>query len=307
MDGGSQRGLERFEMQVAKVFLMALAASALNVHAGTVVVSGGASMVQSASGEEKRLSSLRVDCASYNRTNVGFLCGFDDGQRTILQFEEQEGKPVHLFDADGNVIAGVRRVGSYYVLPQLYRTVFARVGNKEAAIIRDISASGSGYALGAKPSAPAAIAAPAMQGAAARNLPVQGDAVVAPSPIAALGGVGSKENRAETEKKAEQLAEEKAEEKASAPAPKPLPSWTLTAGRTIGQELQAWGAKAGWKVIWSMQKDWAVPASTVFTGDFKSAASDVIKNLASNGALVRAQFYDGNKTLVVVGPGVTPQ
>lgn len=84
-------------------------------------------------------------------------------------------------------------------------------------------------------------------------------------------------------------------------------SWTLTAGHTIGQELAAWGEKAGWKVVWSMQKDWTVPASTVFPGDFKTAASAVITTLAGNGALIRAQFYDGNNTLVVVGPGVTPQ
>jgi hypothetical protein len=90
-------------------------------------------------------------------------------------------------------------------------------------------------------------------------------------------------------------------------AAKPAPAWTLRAGRTIGQELAAWGEKAGWKVVWSMQKDWAIPANTSFEGDFKTAASAVITNLAGNGALVRAQFYDGNNTLVVIGPGVTPQ
>lgn len=83
--------------------------------------------------------------------------------------------------------------------------------------------------------------------------------------------------------------------------------WTLTIGHTVGEELQAWGEKAGWKVIWTMSKDWSVPASTSFAGDFKSAATDVIKTLALNGALVRAQFYDGNKTMIVTGPGVAPQ
>jgi hypothetical protein len=83
--------------------------------------------------------------------------------------------------------------------------------------------------------------------------------------------------------------------------------WTLTAGHTVGEELQGWGEKAGWKVIWSMPKDWSVPATTSFSGDFKSAASDVVKTLAANGALVRAQFYDGNKTMIVTGPGVVQQ
>ncbi|WP_343028253.1 hypothetical protein [Massilia sp. MP_M2] len=174
---------------MAKVILMALAATAVNAQAATVVVSGGSSMVQSASGEEKRLSSLRVDCASYNRTNVGFLCAFDDGQRTILQFEEQEGLPVRLFDADGTPIAGVRRVGSYHVLPQLYRTVFARVGNKEAAIVRDASAGGSGYAAGTMP-------LPSVASPAVRSGPAQTVAGVSPTrsaaPVIAAGSAGSK-------------------------------------------------------------------------------------------------------------------
>jgi hypothetical protein len=91
------------------------------------------------------------------------------------------------------------------------------------------------------------------------------------------------------------------------PAPKILPVWTMTAGHTIGQDLKAWGVKADWHVIWNMQKDWAVPAPTSISGDFRSAASEVIKTLAANGALVRAQFYDGNRTMVVTGPGVAAQ
>lgn len=93
---------------------------------------------------------------------------------------------------------------------------------------------------------------------------------------------------------------------AKAPAPK-VETWVLTAGSTVGNELRTWGEKAGWKVIWNMPKDWAVPASTAFQGDFKSAASSVIKNLSANGAMVRAQFFDGNNTLVVNGPGLASQ
>lgn len=91
------------------------------------------------------------------------------------------------------------------------------------------------------------------------------------------------------------------------PIKKTEPVWTLAAGRTVGQELQAWGDKAGWKVIWSMPKDWSVPASTSFSGDFPTVAADVIKTLAANGALVRAQFFEGNNTMVVTGPGVAAQ
>lgn len=86
---------------------------------------------------------------------------------------------------------------------------------------------------------------------------------------------------------------------------KPLPIWTLTAGHTIGKELQTWGEQAGWKIIWNMPKDWAIPASTQFSGEFPTAAAEVIKTLSSNGALIHAQFFEGNKTMVVTGPGVS--
>jgi hypothetical protein len=84
-------------------------------------------------------------------------------------------------------------------------------------------------------------------------------------------------------------------------------AWKLTEGKTIGKEIGAWATDAGWKLVWNLNKDWQVPASTTFTGDFKSAASEVIKTLAANGVLIRAQFFDGNKTVVVSGPGVAEQ
>lgn len=98
-----------------------------------------------------------------------------------------------------------------------------------------------------------------------------------------------------------------ADSPALVPVTKAMQTWQLTVGRTIGKELHTWSQSAGWQVIWNLPKDWSVPSTTTFTGDFKTAASEVISTLAKNGALVRAQFYDGNKTMVVTGPGVTPQ
>ena len=87
----------------------------------------------------------------------------------------------------------------------------------------------------------------------------------------------------------------------------PIESWTIRQGYPIGQELQTWAKRAGWTVVWGLQRDVVAPSSTTFTGDFASAASDVIRTLAENGALIHAQIFDGNHTLVVQGPGVTPQ
>lgn len=80
-----------------------------------------------------------------------------------------------------------------------------------------------------------------------------------------------------------------------------VPKWTLEAGETVGHELQKWGEKANWKVVWNLQKDWTVPAATVFEGEFSTVAAEVIQTLAANGALIHAQFYEGNNTMVVTG------
>lgn len=87
----------------------------------------------------------------------------------------------------------------------------------------------------------------------------------------------------------------------------PLPLWTLTAGKSIGQELTTWADKAGWKVIWNLPNDWTIPADTTYEGEFSDAAAKVIETLAGNGALIRSQFYEGNKTMVINGPGVPAQ
>lgn len=93
----------------------------------------------------------------------------------------------------------------------------------------------------------------------------------------------------------------------SPPIIKPLPRWTLTAGHVIGQELKNWGVQSGWNVIWNLPRDLIVPSTTEFIGEFPTAAAEVIKTLAANGALITAKFYEGNKTMVVNGPGVVPQ
>ncbi len=81
----------------------------------------------------------------------------------------------------------------------------------------------------------------------------------------------------------------------------PQAEWILTAGDTIKKDLSLWAEKAGWNVVWNVPKDWVVPTNSVFSGEFQNAAEQVIKTLAGNGALVHAQLYLANKTMVVTG------
>ncbi|WP_205185724.1 toxin co-regulated pilus biosynthesis Q family protein [Burkholderia sp. LMG 13014] len=73
----------------------------------------------------------------------------------------------------------------------------------------------------------------------------------------------------------------------------------LVAGKSIQSQLQAWAVRAGWTVVWDVQQDWIVPNAATFTGDFVSAAQQVIEALAANGADVRADLYTGNRSMVV--------
>jgi len=83
--------------------------------------------------------------------------------------------------------------------------------------------------------------------------------------------------------------------------------WSLTAGTTVGQNLKTWAGRANWTIVWQLPKDWVVPAAATFTGSFPDAATSVIETLAGNGALVRAQIFEGNRTMVVSGPGIVQQ
>lgn len=87
----------------------------------------------------------------------------------------------------------------------------------------------------------------------------------------------------------------------------PLPVWTLERGKLVGQELSRWAKSADWTVVWQLGRDIVVPADTSFEGDFQKAAEDVITTLAANGALIRVKSYEGNRTLVISGPGTVPQ
>ena len=94
---------------------------------------------------------------------------------------------------------------------------------------------------------------------------------------------------------------------AKSPITEPQPHWILKAGNSIGQELKNWGTQSGWNVIWNLPRDVIVPSTTEFVGEFKTAATNVIETLATNGVLINAKFYEGNKTLVINGPGVIQQ
>jgi len=79
--------------------------------------------------------------------------------------------------------------------------------------------------------------------------------------------------------------------------------WTLKAGETISRGLQEWGQRAHWTIVWQLPRDWAVPATTVFSGSFEDAAENVLRTLSTEGVLLKGEIYEGNHTLVVKPTG----
>lgn len=90
-------------------------------------------------------------------------------------------------------------------------------------------------------------------------------------------------------------------------APSASQVWTIRQGYPIGKELMAWGKTVGWNLVWQLPRDVVAPSTSTFTGDFPTAATEVVRTLAENGALIHARIFDGNHTVVVQGPGVSPQ
>lgn len=90
-------------------------------------------------------------------------------------------------------------------------------------------------------------------------------------------------------------------ESVAAPSEATASGWILYAGGLVGRQLVGWGQAAGWHVLWNCGRDWVVPSSVAFHGDFTSAASQVLEDLAAEGASVHGVFYQGNRTLVISG------
>ena len=74
------------------------------------------------------------------------------------------------------------------------------------------------------------------------------------------------------------------------------------AHRTLRGVLEAWAARAGWTLVWSVDRDYALGASAVFEGSFLEAADLLLSGPATRQALdVRA--YPANRHLVVDDAG----
>ena len=81
-------------------------------------------------------------------------------------------------------------------------------------------------------------------------------------------------------------------------------SWSLSAGKTLHEQLAAWAERAGWSFAWRPEKGWLVPADATFTGTFDVAIEKVVKMLYSQGKPVRLELWEGNRFAEIIDVNV---
>lgn len=253
-----------------------------------------------------------------NQASLGITKAFDDGQNTVVVFVDIEEENPVLTDKAGKKIR-YQRVGDYAVLPGLFDEVHVSEGAARGIVKMSNSPSTpTNYAAApVMPSAPAALSAdtPAYKSGSAvyeipyaKRSPVANGALtqtgtattnsamqtptLSPTATAPLTRVGTATTTI-------------AVAKPVTPAT-PKATWSLKQGYPIGDQMKAWGKQAHWDVVWKFPKDIVAPADYVApSSDFETAAEDVIKTLAANGALIHYHAFDGNNTFLVYGTGAS--
>ncbi len=76
-------------------------------------------------------------------------------------------------------------------------------------------------------------------------------------------------------------------------------AYVVREGQSLRAVLEEWSGRAGWKLVWSTEYEYALTSSAKFTGDFSTAAHELLRSMANVRPQVTATFYAGNKTLVV--------
>ncbi|MDD3668806.1 MAG: TcpQ domain-containing protein [Alphaproteobacteria bacterium] len=75
--------------------------------------------------------------------------------------------------------------------------------------------------------------------------------------------------------------------------------WDAAMGESLRSLLMAWGERAGWTIVWKMDRDYVLEAGVVFRGTFMDVAGALIRSFARATPAPIGTFYKGNRVLVV--------
>lgn len=75
--------------------------------------------------------------------------------------------------------------------------------------------------------------------------------------------------------------------------------WEAKIGDTLRGLLMQWGGKAGWTVIWKLDRDYHLEAGVIFRGTFTEVSGALIRSFARATPAPIGTFYKGNRVLVI--------
>lgn len=79
----------------------------------------------------------------------------------------------------------------------------------------------------------------------------------------------------------------------------PAKSWDVREGELLSQLMRRWGAESGWTVVYQSPADFILQANVTVRGTFPEAAGEVIESFADAKPPLRAEFYTGNRVIVI--------
>jgi hypothetical protein len=75
--------------------------------------------------------------------------------------------------------------------------------------------------------------------------------------------------------------------------------WDAPVGSSLQAVLEDWASRAGWSLVYRSDRRFPVEASATFEGDFVTVAGALVEAFGSATPAPLAQFYTGNRVLVV--------
>ncbi|MBR4927819.1 MAG: toxin co-regulated pilus biosynthesis Q family protein [Alphaproteobacteria bacterium] len=75
--------------------------------------------------------------------------------------------------------------------------------------------------------------------------------------------------------------------------------WEANAGDTLRTLLMKWSEKAGWTVIWKLDRDYHLEAGVIFRGTYTEVSGALIRSFARATPAPIGTFYKGNRVLVI--------
>lgn len=85
----------------------------------------------------------------------------------------------------------------------------------------------------------------------------------------------------------------------TAPAPAPQAEWVVSSGASLHAVLEEWAQRADWTLVWESEYVYELTSSAKFSGDFVTAAAELLRSMQDVRPVVTAEFHQGNKVLVI--------